>query len=126
MGYSNSNVPLTIKLHCFEEVPDTGLEGVYSSTALDNFARSKSSAAKVRGSADVAVLFVAAFSNNVCGVAYQNSVLSGITLSVVRKVCAQGWIFMSCSHCQEWCQQASWLMIGCTKVNDQSEARTVS
>ena len=24
----------------------------------------------------------------------------------------QGWKFMSCSHCQELCQQASWLLIG--------------
>ena len=25
----------------------------------------------------------------------------------------QGWKFMSWSHCQELCQQASWLLIGC-------------
>ena len=36
----------------------------------------------------------------------------------------QGWKFMSCIHCQELCQQASWLLIGCTRVNNQSEART--
>ena len=38
----------------------------------------------------------------------------------------QGWQFMSCSHCQELCQPAIWLLIGCTRVNNQSEARTAS
>ena len=40
----------------------------------------------------------------------------------------QGWKFMSCiSHCQELCQQASLLLIGWTRVNNQSEAcRSVS
>ena len=38
----------------------------------------------------------------------------------------QGWKSMSCSHCQELCQQASWLLIGCTRVNNQSEARSAS
>ena len=28
----------------------------------------------------------------------------------------QGWKFMSCSHCQELCQQASWLLISSIKV----------
>ena len=39
---------------------------------------------------------------------------------------AQGWKFMSCSHCQELCQQATRPLIGCTKVNNQSEARSAS
>ena len=38
----------------------------------------------------------------------------------------QGWNFVSCSHCQELCQPASWLLIGCTIVNNQSEARSES
>ena len=38
----------------------------------------------------------------------------------------QGWKFMSCGHCQEKGQQASWLLIGCTRVNNQSEARSAS
>ena len=38
----------------------------------------------------------------------------------------QGWKFVSCSHCQELCQQVSWLLIGCTKVNNQSEPRSLS
>ena len=35
----------------------------------------------------------------------------------------QGWKFMSCSQCQDLGQQASWLLIGYTRVNNQSEAR---
>ena len=38
----------------------------------------------------------------------------------------QGWKFMSCRHCQELCQQASWLLLGCTRVNNQLEARIVT
>ena len=38
----------------------------------------------------------------------------------------QGRKFMSCSHCQELCQQAGFLLIGCKSVNNQSEARTAS
>ena len=30
----------------------------------------------------------------------------------------QGWKFMSCSHCQKMCQQTSWLLIGCSSVNN--------
>ena len=37
------------------------------------------------------------------------------------------WVkFLSCSHCQDLCQQASWLLICCTRVNNQSEVRTAS
>ena len=32
-----------------------------------------------------------------------------------------GWKFMSCSHCQELGQQASWLVIGCTRVNNSNQ-----
>ena len=45
---------------------------------------------------------------------------------VVNMVKEQGWKFTSCSHCQELGQQVSWLLIGCTRVNDQSEARSAS
>ena len=38
----------------------------------------------------------------------------------------QGWKCMSCSHCQEFCQQASWLLIGYTRVNSQSEVISAS
>ena len=38
----------------------------------------------------------------------------------------QGWKFMSSSHGQELGQQVSWLLIGCTRVNNQSEARTAN
>ena len=39
---------------------------------------------------------------------------------------SQGWKFMSCSHCQGLGQQTSWLLIGCTRVNNQIEARSAS
>ena len=38
----------------------------------------------------------------------------------------QGWKFISCSQCQELGQPASCLLIGCTRVNDQSEAGSAS
>ena len=39
----------------------------------------------------------------------------------------QGRKLLSCSHRQkELSQQESWLLIGCTRVNNQSEARTAS
>ena len=38
----------------------------------------------------------------------------------------QEWKFMSCSHCEELCQRASWLLICYTRVNNQSEARSGS
>ena len=38
----------------------------------------------------------------------------------------QGWKFMSWSLSRELCQQASWLLIGCTRVNNQSEAKSES
>ena len=41
-------------------------------------------------------------------------------------ICSQGWKFMSFSHCQELGQQATWLLIGYTRVNNQSEARSAS
>ena len=38
----------------------------------------------------------------------------------------QGWKLMSCSHCQELGQQASWLLIGYTRGNIQPEARSAT
>ena len=45
---------------------------------------------------------------------------------VANTITGQGWKFMSCSHCQELVQQASWLLIGYPRVNIQSEARLAS
>ena len=45
---------------------------------------------------------------------------------MVQTVTFQGWKFMSCSRCQELGQQASWLLIGCTRGDNQSEARSAS
>ena len=49
-----------------------------------------------------------------------------VTLLRGLKKTEQGWKFFSFSHCQELCQQASWLLIGGTRVNNQSEARSAS
>ena len=61
-------------------------------------------------------------------VLYDNKLAGSIAflfnpVSVDATLCLQGRKFMSCSHCQELGQQASWLLIGCTRVNSQSEAR---
>ena len=34
--------------------------------------------------------------------------------NILDKCGGQGWKFMSCSHCQESGQPASWLLVGCT------------
>ena len=39
---------------------------------------------------------------------------------------SKGWKFLGCSHCQALCQQASWLLIGCIRVNNHLEARAAS
>ena len=39
---------------------------------------------------------------------------------------AQGQKLLGCSHCQELCQQENWPLIGCTRVHNQSEARSGS
>ena len=44
----------------------------------------------------------------------------------VNQETSQEWKLMSCSHCRELCQQKSWLLIGCTRVNNQSETRSAS
>ena len=43
-----------------------------------------------------------------------------------RELCILGWKFMSCTHCQELDQQASWLLIGYTRVNNQSDRSQVN
>ena len=43
-----------------------------------------------------------------------------------KRETVQGRKFMSCSHCQELRQHPSWLLIGCTRVNNQSEASSAS
>ena len=43
------------------------------------------------------------------------------TLPVLLHLTHQGRKLMSCSHCQEMGQQASWLLIGYTRMKNQSE-----
>ena len=47
-------------------------------------------------------------------------------LTVINQSREQGWKLMGCSHGQELCQQASLLLIGYIRVNNQSEARSAS
>ena len=52
-----------------------------------------------------------------------NNVVARLLEKTVRYL---GWKFLSCSHFQEFCQQANWLLMGYTRVNNQSGARTAS
>ena len=49
-----------------------------------------------------------------------------IGLTYLTSESKQGWKFMSCSRCQEFGQQASWLLIGYTRATNRSEARPTS
>ena len=57
-------------------------------------------------------------------------VAGGTNLAAIVKgptpAAAQGWKFISYSHCQGLCQKAGRLLIGYTRVNNQSEARSAS
>ena len=89
-GYANSNIPMTIKLHCIEQasISDTASS---SALMLSFMAMKKMSAAALRHSADAAVLFVASM-GNYCGRAHSiNSIGSGHTISVCAKSCALGY-----------------------------------
>ena len=89
-GYVNSNIPMTIKLHCIEpaSISDTSSS---SALMLSFMAMKKMSAAALRHSADAAVLLVASM-GNYCGRAHSiNSIGSGHTISVCAKSCALGY-----------------------------------
>ena len=45
---------------------------------------------------------------------------SAVNQNVLQSFRQQGRKFMSCSYCQELCQQASWLLIGCIRIYNQS------
>ena len=51
-------------------------------------------------------------------------ILFGADITLEGKVGVLVREFMSCSQCQELGQQANWLLIGCTRGNNQSEARS--
>ena len=89
-GYVNSNIPMTIKLHCIERA--TISDTASSSALMSSFMKMKKmSAAALRHSADATVLFVASL-GNYCGRAHSiNSIGSGHTISVCAKSCALGY-----------------------------------
>ena len=83
-GYVNSNVPLVAKLLCIELTDIGEDESPYQ--MLSDFTNMKIPLNTLRGSADVASLLVNSLSG--CGIGYQNTIASGLTLSVVQKNCA--------------------------------------
>ena len=50
----------------------------------------------------------------------------GPALRSLNLAYTKGWQLLSCSHCQELGQYASWLLIGYTRGNNQSEDRSAS
>lgn len=86
-GYANSNVPLKMVKHCIE--PATIHDEPNSFMLLKRFEKMKSTVTELRGTADVAALLVG--DTDSCGVAYMNTLRSGYTVSVSKKVCAQGY-----------------------------------
>ena len=89
-GYMNSNVALEVVRLCAEEatIDDTN-DALVTLTAFRGMKGSDPAAAKLRNSADAAVLLVGSFDS--CGVAYFHTLGSGFTLSVVKKSCALGY-----------------------------------
>ena len=88
-GYSNSQVPMTIRLHCIEEATMDDIANSQSSLTI--FSTMKGSAESLRHTADTAVLLVASMGSQHCGIAWVNTIGSGNTASVVAKSCALGY-----------------------------------
>ena len=86
----NSNAALEVVRLCAEEatIDDTN-DALVTLTAFRGMKGSDPAAAKLRNSADAAVLLVGSFDS--CGVAYFHTLGSGFTLSVVKKSCALGY-----------------------------------
>ena len=57
-----------------------------------------------------------------CGVILSFVNMAGFLTPLMKAGVVQGWKLLSCCHCQELCQQASWPLIGSKRVNNQSEA----
>ena len=91
-GYANSFIPIQVELHCLEKATVTEIPD--SKNMISNFQNMKSSVSALRGGADAALLLVNQMDH--CGVAYEDSVLTGGTLSVSAKHCASG--FYSVGH----------------------------
>jgi len=83
-GYANSKIPLNIVNHCIELA--TIKERADPTSMIYTFAYMKSSVEELRESADAAVLLVN--SMNACGIAFFNTISTGLTLSVSMKSCA--------------------------------------
>jgi len=86
-GYKNSDIPLKIKLHCIEKANMREVSSVV--TMIMKFKDLKGSVAKLRNSADVAVLLVNSFDS--CGVGFVYGIAADMAVSAVQKSCALGY-----------------------------------
>ena len=88
-GYINSQMPVRISLHCIEAATISEVQD--GSSFLSNFKSMKGSLAKLRNSADCAVLLTDIYDSSKCGIGYLNSLYTGNTVSIARKSCALGY-----------------------------------
>ena len=84
-GYINSQIPIRASKLCVEK--STIDEGGHMLSRFKNM--KEGSTSKLRNSADAAVLLVQKWvDNKYCGIAYQNTYNTGLTISVTTKSCA--------------------------------------
>ncbi len=86
-GYENSEIPLRIKKHCSEQVPKGSFKSKWATPLLNELTSLNADPAITRNGADVAALIVLDL-NNLCGIAWINTLESGATFSVTKKSCA--------------------------------------
>jgi len=82
-GYIDSKIPVRIESHCIEATKLREVDN--ADKMLETFREMKESPAALRGSADVAALFVKKLDN--CGLAYLDSWRNGWTINVQKKSC---------------------------------------
>ena len=89
-GYTNSRVPMTIKLHCIEEA--TFSDTSSTTEALTKFVAMKKTTESLLNSADTTVLLMASSGSVACGQVYKlNAITTGDMISVCTKSCALGY-----------------------------------
>ena len=88
-GYISSEMPLRISLHCIEAATISEVQD--GSTFLSNFKNMKGTLAKLRNTADCAVLLTDTYDSTKCGIGYLNSFYYGNTFSIATKSCALGY-----------------------------------
>jgi len=88
-GYMNSQVNLRIAKHCTELATINDDED--TQRALYAFRYMKGNVATLRGSADSAAILLAKNDQFKCGIAFTNTISSGLTVSLTVKGCALGY-----------------------------------